>query len=515
MDASFSTGGGRSRTGIAMYLVNPIDGSESLVQWSAPPGGSQDEAARQSMSAQQEAQQGSTVEEDLNEERRLIQEKIYNLTQEMLDTIYDIEPRLAPGSHEVHRVIRHFAEYISQFGQLEEARPASSGAEQCFKNHIKHFTERASMGIEDDTDMVDAIVLANEIMPELLPAAFAKCVEQAERHALAQSIDQELRRVEIEKERQQAAEAQPQLTLQVTHCNAEDVTRLIINRMAELSQQWEVAEELISSLRSSLRPFFEETSGTDSEYLTRAAIAHVDRMRIIERDRIQRTELNSRASLSLIRHVGKIMKFLPDAITETLKRVQFNPEAPPLRNLPEDEAEYEEYDVDDGPVGDQPQGLPSAGTFPGTPLPMDPHELPMPISLIQRPQASTTSIQGPDPPNLPPNRWQGWKTQTGPTIADVEQSRRSPPVEHESEMPESAARCRVERGYGMISSRDMKHRISVEHQARVELYQLHLTKGLPQHKLECPILSLKEKAQSLLIDHQGSLLEEMLSNLHS
>ena len=35
MDASFSTGGGRSRTGMAMYLVNPIDGSESLVQWAS------------------------------------------------------------------------------------------------------------------------------------------------------------------------------------------------------------------------------------------------------------------------------------------------------------------------------------------------------------------------------------------------------------------------------------------------------------------------------------------------
>ena len=35
VDASFSTGGGRSRTGIAMYLVNPIDGSESLVQWAS------------------------------------------------------------------------------------------------------------------------------------------------------------------------------------------------------------------------------------------------------------------------------------------------------------------------------------------------------------------------------------------------------------------------------------------------------------------------------------------------
>ena len=35
VDALFSTGGGRSRTGIAMYLVNPIDGSESLVQWAS------------------------------------------------------------------------------------------------------------------------------------------------------------------------------------------------------------------------------------------------------------------------------------------------------------------------------------------------------------------------------------------------------------------------------------------------------------------------------------------------
>ena len=35
VDASFSTGGGRSRTGIAMYLVNPIDGSECLVQWAS------------------------------------------------------------------------------------------------------------------------------------------------------------------------------------------------------------------------------------------------------------------------------------------------------------------------------------------------------------------------------------------------------------------------------------------------------------------------------------------------
>ena len=152
---------------------------------------------------------------------------------------------------------------------------------------------------------------------------------------------------------------------------------------------------------------------------------------------------------------------------------------------------------------------------PGTPPPMDPHELPMPFSLIQRAQANTPSIQGPDPPNLPPNRWQGWKTQTGPTIADVEQSRRSPPVEHESEMPDAELKEAMAQ-----SLREMRH----------DPYETPNTGGasgsggaasaaphqrLPQHKLERPILSLKEKTQSFLIDHQGSLLEEMLSNLRS
>ena len=34
------------------------------------------------------------------------------------------------------------------------------------------------------------------------------------------------------------------------------------------------------------------------------------------------------------------MNFLPDAITETLQSVNFDPETAPMRNLPEDEAEY-------------------------------------------------------------------------------------------------------------------------------------------------------------------------------
>ena len=35
VDASFASGGGRSRSGLAMYLVNPKNGTESLIQWAS------------------------------------------------------------------------------------------------------------------------------------------------------------------------------------------------------------------------------------------------------------------------------------------------------------------------------------------------------------------------------------------------------------------------------------------------------------------------------------------------
>ena len=35
VDASFASGGGRSRSGLAMYLVNPGNGTESLIQWAS------------------------------------------------------------------------------------------------------------------------------------------------------------------------------------------------------------------------------------------------------------------------------------------------------------------------------------------------------------------------------------------------------------------------------------------------------------------------------------------------
>ena len=45
-------------------------------------------------------------------------------------------------------------------------------------------------------------------------------------------------------------------------------------------------------------------------------------------------------------------------------------------------------------------------------------------------------IEAPPISNVPAPKWHGWKTQTGPTIADMEQSRISPFGDQESEMPD-------------------------------------------------------------------------------
>ena len=149
--------------------------------------------------------------------------------------------------------------------------------------------------------------------------------------------------------------------------------------MAELyyqrsGQTTPLADELTDSLQRSLKIFFADTMGIDAQYLTRAAIDHVDGMRKIESDRTQSSGLNRLAGLLLIRHVGKIMNFLPDAITDTLKEVEFDPEASPRRGLHEDEAEFELDDKE--PDERSPQGLPSSGTPPGPPPPLNPGEMP-------------------------------------------------------------------------------------------------------------------------------------------
>ena len=60
--------------------------------------------------------------------------------------------------------------------------------------------------------------------------------------------------------------------------------------MAELfynktGQKEPLADELMDSLQGSLQIFFADTMGTDAGYLTRAAIDHVERMRVSESTR--------------------------------------------------------------------------------------------------------------------------------------------------------------------------------------------------------------------------------------
>ena len=49
--------------------------------------------------------------------------------------------------------------------------------------------------------------------------------------------------------------------------------------------------------------------------------------------------------MALIKQAGKFITCLPDAIQQVLQNVQFNSESPPVRDLPEDHAEFEEEDV--------------------------------------------------------------------------------------------------------------------------------------------------------------------------
>ena len=381
--------------------------------------------------------------DEMQDQQRLRQERSEIYTQLMMDSIYEAQPALAPGQELINKAVSKAAEFMSQYDRLEEARPSIlQFAGKCLKSHAKYYTDRASMGYDDDdAEMVDAILIADEMMTELLPAAFNVCVEQQERCALAQSIDQELQRVEREKELQREAEAQQPAAPQSAKCNAEDVTRLIVGRMAELfynssGQRAPLAHALTDSLRGSLQLFFADTLGTDAPYLTKAAIDHVDRMRQIESKRIQDTGLTRLAAMQMIRHVGKIMNSLPDAITEILKEAEFDPEAPPMRHHHDDEAEYELNEKE--PDEPMTQGRPSSGTPPGTPPPLNPGK--MPIPTFRRTQPGTPPVRGPEPPNLPPNKWQGWKTQTGSTLADLDQSRHSSSMEQESEMADPELR---------------------------------------------------------------------------
>ena len=147
----------------------------------------------------------------------------------------------------------------------------------------------------------------------------------------------------------------------------------MIDRMADLAETTHLDNDLAESLTRSLRSFFDETTGIDREYLTKAATEFVAQMRDAEAHRIQNAVPDKRAAMSLIQRAGKIIACLPDAIKQTLLVVQFNSEAPSVRDQPEDEAEFEEEDVQ---VEGEPQGLPASRTPPGPPPPWNPRENP-------------------------------------------------------------------------------------------------------------------------------------------
>ena len=280
------------------------------------------------------------------------------------------------------------------------------------KNYYDHYTERAVQGYDDDQDLVDAICVAHDAMPALLPAAFAACIEQEEREVLAQSIELELQRAKRQKEQEEherlqaeqkererererieleLREAEHLQANQPPQVNAADISRLMIDRMAELAETPQPDNELYDSLKRSLKSFFDDTTSIDREYLRRAATDFVSQMRDAEVQRIQRLEPDKRAAMSLIKRVGKIMSCLPSAIEQTLQVVNFISEAPPIRELPEDEAEFEE-DVEQDE--EEPQGLPASGTPPGPPPPWDPRENPSTLRT-GRVQEAVQRIEGP------------------------------------------------------------------------------------------------------------------------
>ena len=383
------------------------------------------------------------------------QRRIDKLTRIMLESIHGHDIGIAPASEMIYKAVLSFAEYASQFDHLANAQdklPEYAGT--CMSAYYNHFEQRAFQGLDDDTEIVDAVCTAQDAMPTLLPAAFAACIEAERQEAMARSIEEERVRKEQREMEQRIAELEECEQIQreleeeerqrSRNVNAEQITQLMIHRMVQLgvqSQAEEPGRELVGSLTNSLRSFFEQTTSEDAEYLTRSAIEHVSNMKDAESQRIRRANPDTKAAMKLIRHAGKFIIQLPTAIEQVLKVVQFTALAPPtdeMHDTPAEDEHQAEYEEDEPPE-DEPQGLPASGTPPGTPPPWNPRE-PSSTSRTGRVQDAVQRIEGPPIINVPAPKWHGWKTQTGPTLADVEQSRMSPFGEPDLETPDAELR---------------------------------------------------------------------------
>ena len=107
----------------------------------------------------------------------------------------------------IQKAVLNFATFASQFDHLAMAQdklPEYAG--NCMSAYCEHYAQRALQGLDDDSEIVDAVCTAHDAMPTLLPAAFAACIEAEQQEALARSIEAERIRKEQEELEQRIAD---------------------------------------------------------------------------------------------------------------------------------------------------------------------------------------------------------------------------------------------------------------------------------------------------------------------
>ena len=130
-------------------------------------------------------QQGNSGDDDTRQRR------IDKLTRIMLESIHSHDIGIAPASEMIYNAVLSFAEYASQFEHLAMAQdklPDYAGT--CMSAYYEHYVQRALQGLDDDTELVDAVCTAQDAMPTLLPAAYAACIEAEQQEAFARSIEE-------------------------------------------------------------------------------------------------------------------------------------------------------------------------------------------------------------------------------------------------------------------------------------------------------------------------------------
>ena len=281
----------------------PMDQQTSQPQESA--------GADQQVPTEQTAQ--ATAEE--SEAQRIRQERTEKLTRIMLESIYRTNIGIGPAAEAIYQVVLNFAQYASQCHHLTTAQSkVQDYSVRCMQNFYDNYANRAMQGHEDDPEIVDAICVAHANMPSLLPTAFAECIEEEAREIRAQSIELERQRKqeaevnqliadreELEQIQQEIEEAERRQSRQPQQANAVDITKLMISRMADTAAESQIeaaGNELIESLTRSLQRFFDQTSSTDAEYLTRTATEYVTQIRDAESQRIRKGQPDLRAAMT-------------------------------------------------------------------------------------------------------------------------------------------------------------------------------------------------------------------------